>query len=161
MELNLTVPSSSIPRTISSTSATPNTKSPGFPIGNVTFLAGTLSGTKSGLFTSQYFSTSFILSGTTIISNSTGISSVMIESTSMSKAPEATILWATSVSISTIQVSVSKSSNSGKPSISLSSSPRTTSAAAPVRSSTITVPSSHVASTTTPAIETTTSINMF
>ncbi|TGO25500.1 hypothetical protein BPAE_0079g00160 [Botrytis paeoniae] len=148
----LTVPSSSIPRTIISTSDTSNSKSTGYLIGNVTFLSETLSGTKSRLFTSHYSSASSILFRTTITSKAKVIPNafVTIESTSVSNTAEATISWVPSISIST-----------SKPSSSIASSPRTTSSAAPARSSTITVPSSHVASTTTPAIEATTLINMF
>ncbi|KAF7885219.1 hypothetical protein EAF00_011037 [Botryotinia globosa] len=69
--------------------------------------------------------------------------------------------WVPSSSISTSQVGVSRSSNSGQASSSIASSPRISPFAAPARSSTIAVPSSYVASTTTPAIQATTPINMF
>ncbi|THV47644.1 hypothetical protein BGAL_0297g00010 [Botrytis galanthina] len=59
------------------------------------------------------------------------------------------------------QVSVSRSDNCGKTSSSTRSSPPSTFSIAPARSSTIAVLSSHVASTTNPAIEATTPINMF
>ncbi|KAF7922336.1 uncharacterized protein EAE97_011078 [Botrytis byssoidea] len=62
---------------------------------------------------------------------------------------------------STSQVSVSRSGDGGNTSSSTTSSPRTTSFAAPTRSSTIAVPSSYVPSTTTPAIQATTPIKMF
>ncbi|TEY86548.1 hypothetical protein BOTCAL_0006g00280 [Botryotinia calthae] len=66
-----------------------------------------------------------------------------------------------SVLFSTSQASVSRSGNSGKPSSSTVTSPPTTSSTSSARSSTIAVPTSHIASTTTPAIEATTPINMF
>ncbi|TGO58623.1 hypothetical protein BOTNAR_0178g00100 [Botryotinia narcissicola] len=159
----LTVPSSSTRHTIISISDTYNTKSIGPLIGNSTSLTGILSGTKSGLFTSWYSSASSIPSGATITSKSKGVpnASVTIELPPISKTAEATISGVPSSSISTSQVGVSRSSNSGQSSSSIASSPLTSSFAAPARSSPIAAPSSYVTSTTTPAIQATTPINMF
>ncbi|TGO37972.1 hypothetical protein BHYA_0084g00020 [Botrytis hyacinthi] len=118
----------------------------------ITFISGSESERSSTFQTSGLSSLLSSHATVTTSSSQSNTSPISSVSNTLSKS---------SVLSSTIQFSVFRSGNSGKTSSSTTSSPPSIFSDAPTRSSTIGILSNHIASTTIPAIESTTPIDMF